>query len=126
MMDVDFPEELCLFIKDTIPTLEAAELLVLLAGDPARHWKIEDIIHELRPTEIAESEIRRCIALFLARGLVAENQDGRFHYRPASPGLDATVGALAKAFNQRPVTLIRMIYSRKIQSFADAFRIKKD
>lgn len=126
MMDADFPEELCLFIKDSIPTINAAELLLFLASDPARHWKVEEIVHELQPTVIAESEIRRCLALFLARGLVVENQDSRFQYRPAAPGLEATVGALAKAFNQRPVTLIRMIYSRKIQSFADAFKIKKD
>jgi hypothetical protein len=126
MMDADFPEELCLFIENTIPTIEAAELLVLLAGDPVRHWKVEDIIHELRPTVRAELEVRKCLALFLSRGLVTENSDASFQYRPDSPGLDATVGALAKAFNQRPVTLIRMIYSRKIQSFADAFKIKKD
>ena len=87
---------------------------------------LEEIIHELRPTEIAESEIRRCLALFLANGLVVENQDAHFQYRPGTPSLDATVRALAKVFNQRPVTLIRVIYSRKIQSFADAFKIKKD
>jgi len=126
MTDADFPEDLCLFISDAIPTIDAAQLLVLLAQDPIRHWKVEDILQELRPTVIAESEIRRCLSLFLARGLVVENQDGRFHYRPTSPDLDATVGALAKAFNQRPVTLIGIIYSRKIQSFADAFKIKKD
>jgi len=125
-MDVDFPEELCLFIENTIPTIEAAELLVLLAGDPDRHWNVEDIVHELRPSVRAESEVRKCLDHFRARGLVAENQDAQFQYRPTSPTLDATVRALAKAFNQRPVTLIRMIYSRKIQSFADAFKIKKD
>jgi len=125
-MDADFPQELCLFIQDTIPTIDAAELLVFLAGDRSRQWKVEEIAQELRPTIIAESEIRRSLSLFLTRGLVVENQDGRFHYRPTSPDLDATVGALAKAFNQRPVTLIRIIYSRKIQSFADAFKIKKD
>lgn len=125
-MDADFPQELCLFIQDTIPTIDAAELLVFLAGDRSRQWKVEEIAQELRPTIIAESEIRRSLSLFLTRGLVVENQDGRFHYRPTSPDLDATVGALAKAFNQRPVTLIRIIYSRRIQSFADAFKIKKD
>ena len=36
-MDADFPEEMCLIIKDAIPTIEAAELLVLLASDWARH-----------------------------------------------------------------------------------------
>ena len=111
MMDVDFPEDLCLFIKDSITTIEAAELLVFLASDPTRHWKVEEIVHELRPTVIAESETKRCLALFLARGLVVQDQDARFQYRPASPALDAIVGALAKAFNQRSVTLIRMIYS---------------
>jgi hypothetical protein len=126
MTDADFPEDLCLLIKDMISTLDAAELLLLLAGDPARHWKIEEIIQELRPTVIAESELRRSLALFVARGLVAENQDACFQYRPATAALDATVGALAKAFNQRPVTLIRMIYSRSIQSFADAFKIRRD
>ena len=125
-MDADFPQELCLFIQDTIPTIDAAQLLVFLAHDPTTHWKVEEIAQELRPTIIAESEIRKCLALFLARGLVVENQDTRSHYRPTSPDLDATVGALPKAFNQRPVTLIRMIYARKIQSFADAFKIKKD
>ena len=69
MMDADFPEELCLFIQKTIPTIDAAELLVFLARDAARHWKFEEIAHDLRPTEIAESEIRRCLALFLANGL---------------------------------------------------------
>jgi hypothetical protein len=126
MMDADFPEELCLFIQKTIPTIDAAELLVLLARDPARHWRFGEIVHELRPTEIAESEIKRCLALFLANGLVVDNQDAGFQYRPATPSLDATVHALAKVFNQRPVTLIRVIYSRKIQSFADAFKFKKD
>ena len=75
---------------------------------------------------MAESEIRKCLAIFQAHGLVAEDQDASFQYRPVSPALDATVRELAKAINQRPVTLILMIYSRKIQSFADAFKIKKD
>jgi len=124
--DADFPEELCLLIKDTIPTIEAAELLVVLSRDPARQWKPEEIVHEIRPTVIAESEVRKCLALFQARGLVIESQDARFQYQPASDALDSTVRALAKAYKERPVTLIRLIYSRNIQSFADAFKIKKD
>jgi hypothetical protein len=38
------------------------------------------------------------------------------------------VRTLAQAYNERPVTLIRMIYALrdpKIQSFADAFKLRK-
>jgi hypothetical protein len=57
---------------------------------------------------------------------VIENQDAGLQYQPASAALDFTVRALVKAFEERPVTLIRLVYSRKLQSFADAFKIKKD
>jgi hypothetical protein len=126
MSDADFPEELCQFIKETIPTIEAVELLVVLSRDPAKQWKPEEIVHEIRPTVMSESEVRKCLVLFRTRGLVIENQDARFQYEPASGALETTVSALAKAYNERPVTLIRTIYSRKIQSLADAFKIKKD
>ena len=39
------------------------------------------------------------------------------------------VRTLAQAYNDRPVTLTRMIYALrdpKIQSFADAFKLRKD
>ena len=126
MTDADFPEELCLLIKDAIPTIEAAGLLVVLARDPGKQWKAEEIVHEIRPTVIAESEVRKCLVLFQARGLVIENQNARFQYRPASAALDSTAKALAKAYTERPVTLIRLIYARNIQSFADAFKIRTD
>ena len=41
----------------------------------------------------------------------------------------AWVQTLAKAYEERPVTLFRLIYAlrdRKIQSFADAFKLRKD
>jgi hypothetical protein len=126
MMDVDFPEELCVFIQRTIPTIEAAELLVLLSRNPLRQWTLKEIVHEIRPTVITEAEAQKCLLLFRARNLVIEHQDASFQFSPASATLDSKVRVLAKAYNERPVTLIRMIYSRKIQSFADAFRIEKD
>jgi len=49
-------------------------------------------------------------------------------YRPATAQLDAHVRTLAKAYEERPVTLIRIIYALrdgKIRSFADAFKLRK-
>jgi hypothetical protein len=44
------------------------------------------------------------------------------------PALRAHVETLAQAYEQRPVTLFRLIYAlrdRKIRSFADAFKLRK-
>ena len=44
------------------------------------------------------------------------------------PELKAHVQTLAQAYEERPVTLIRLIYAlrdRKIRSFADAFKLRK-
>jgi hypothetical protein len=48
--------------------------------------------------------------------------------RPDDPALRAHVQTLAQAYEQRPVTLIRLIYAlrdSKIRSFADAFKLRK-
>lgn len=44
------------------------------------------------------------------------------------PALGSHVETLAQAYEQRPVTLIRLIYALrdlKIRSFADAFKLRK-
>ena len=51
-----------------------------------------------------------------------------YQYRPANETLQTHVKMLAKAYEERPVTLIRIIYAlrdSKIRSFADAFRVRK-
>ena len=60
--------------------------------------------------------------------MVEAKENNAYRYSPASPELDALVRALTKVYNERPVTLVRMIYAprdEKIRSFADAFRLKK-
>jgi hypothetical protein len=47
----------------------------------------------------------------------------------AEPGMEGYVRTLAQAYEERPVTLIRLIYAlrdSKIRSFADAFKLRKD
>jgi hypothetical protein len=82
----------------------------------------------MRPTAVTEAAARRYLAHFEARGVVAQETDSSYCYAPASAELDAVVGALTRVYNERPVTLVRMIYApkdEKIRSFADAFRLKK-
>jgi hypothetical protein len=49
-------------------------------------------------------------------------------YRPASEELRMYGDMLALAYKERPVTLIRMIYAlrdSRIQTFADAFKLRR-
>jgi hypothetical protein len=116
MEDADFSDEFCRFLHANVPSVQAAELLLLLAGDPAA---------ALRPKNAVESKI---LQSFHAGGLAMASVDQAYQYRPASQALQAHVEVLAKAYEERPVTLIRIIYAlrdSKIRSFADAFRMRK-
>ena len=77
---------------------------------------------------LSETDVVRYVGLFQASALVAVGPDRRFQYRPASDAVDANVRTLAQAYRERPVTLFRVIYAlrdSRIQSFADAFRLRR-
>jgi hypothetical protein len=127
MTDPDFPEHLRAFIQQNIANVDAAEVLLFLAGAPDRWLTPLELAAELRPAALDESAARRYLAFFESRGLARQSGD-RYQYRRVSPETEATIEALVKAYNERPVTLVRMIYTlkdEKIRSFADAFRLKK-
>lgn len=129
MQDADFSDEFCRFIQTAIPTVEAAELLLAVSGQPSAWWDVPELARKVRPAiNITEGEAARYVELFHARGLLAIGPDKRFQYRPAGGSLAAQVQTLTQAHGERPVTLIRMIYAlrdAKIQSFADAFKLTR-
>jgi hypothetical protein len=115
------------FIHDCIPHVDAAEVLLLLASDRDRTYTLPDLVEKLAPAQISEATVRRYLARFEACGLVA-HEDGRYRYTPGSSECEVSVDALAKLYNEMPVTLVRMIYAPKedpLRAFADAFRLKK-
>lgn len=116
MEDADFSDEFCRFLQANLPSVQAAELLLQLAADPVA----------LRPKDDAEAKI---LQSFHAAGLAMAAVDQSYQYRPVNEALQAHVERLAKAYEERPVTLIRILYALrdgKIRSFADAFRVRKD
>lgn len=123
----DLPEHLLSFLQAAVPSFPAAELLVFLASHRGP-WKSSALAHAVEPMSIAADESDKYLALFKSAGLLAD-QPGGFVFAPATPELDAAVAALGQAYNERPVTLIRTINAladHKLQSFADAFKLKKD
>jgi hypothetical protein len=107
MEDSDFSDEFLRFVQASLPNVEAAELLLAAYRNPA---------DALDPGKHADA--------LRTAGLL----DDALRYRPASEALGAHVEMLAQAWEERPVTLIRIIYALrdgKIRSFADAFKLRK-
>ena len=124
--DVDFSDEFCRFLQTHVPAVEAAELLFVYLRDPARPLTLGEAIRALGPG-ISEADAERYLGA-LRNDLLAPTEGGAFRYQPANAELDAQAGKLARLYRERPVTLIRVIYGlrdSKIQSFADAFRLRR-
>jgi hypothetical protein len=129
MEDAAFSDEFVRFLRAAVPSVDAAELLLLLSRERERWWSAEEAAQALAPAATpSAADITRYFGLFQAGGLVAVAPDKRVQYKPAHSGLEARVATLAQAYLERPVTLIRVIYALRdssIQSFADAFRLKR-
>jgi hypothetical protein len=105
--DTDFSDDFCRFVQGAVPSVDAAEVLLGARRNPGQ---------ALDPGKPADA--------LRAAGLL----DEALRYRPASEALGAHVETLAQAWEERPVTLIRLIYALrdgKIRSFADAFKLRK-
>jgi hypothetical protein len=129
MEDADFSDDFCRFLQTTITAVDAAELLLLLRRTPERSWSAADLASQLRPSvPIADADALKYLETFQTRGLVSTTEERRVQYRPASEELRMYGDMLALAYKERPVTLIRMIYAlrdSRIQTFADAFKLRR-
>lgn len=126
-MSTDLPDTLLQFIRLCIPTYQAAEVLLFFAAHPDGEWSPEEAVAAMLPAVVTVPAMREYAALFADKLLLAE-ADGKFRYRPSAE-LDRSVGELARAYKEKPVTLIRAVYriaDSRIQSFADAFKLRKD
>ena len=97
-----------------MPSVDAAELLLALAGDPERWWQ---------PAELGDA-----LEQFRGAGLLETGPDARVRYHVQDERVAAHVRMLALAYKERPVTLFRVIYALrdlKLKSFADAFKLKR-
>ena len=129
MEDSAFSDEFCRFIQTAIPSVDAAELLLALAEREDAWWAPAELAAKLRPaSSISDADAVRYLDLFQARGLTAVGPDKRVQFHPGDKLLREQVHTLAQAYQERPVTLIRVIYAlrdTKIQSFADAFKLRR-
>src|SRR5262245_8106543 len=105
------PQTLLQFIEACIPSYEAVKVLLCLAANPDREFGPEELVFSLLPVTVTVGAIAEYAALFSSKGLIAE-RNGRFKYSPSSSELERACAELSNAYNEKPVTLIRVIESR--------------
>ena len=107
--------------------MEEVDVVLLLARE-AEALTVHEIRERLRLP--VSSRPMPSLDRLVANELVAAeagDSETRYRYAPADSDLRRAVELLAVAYNERPVTLVRLVYQRPspAQSFADAFRIRK-
>lgn len=101
-------------------------MLLLLRRYRARPWDAGAVTRELRISTLVTAN---SLAALMAAGLVIEQPEGNYYYRPARPELCETVDRLAAAYGKYPFAVTQAIFrapNERFRLFANAFRIRKD
>jgi hypothetical protein len=117
--------DLVAFIEESFGSVWTVEILLALHREPARVWSAEELIVELRSSQLV---VRQGLDNLLAAGLILL-EDGGVRYGPASADQEGLVGRLDEAYRVKPGAVRRLIVqspAEKLRSFSDAFRIIKD
>lgn len=122
----DIPKEVVEFVSEHIASMEQLEVLLLLSSHPEKEWAVEAVFSQIQssPASVAQR-----LQEFCDRGFFIQPSPQLFRYSPKTPNLSNTVQALAKAYKERRVKIIELIYRKPVddvQSFADAFKLRKD
>jgi len=126
--DRELPEDVRNLIRNSIPTLEALELFMGLARSGDHAWTLGEVASLPAAEGLSPSAVANFLTTLEEQGFLHQTQPGHYRYQSESPEATTAVQGLIRAYDERPVTLIRTVYaiadSRRIQGFADAFRIK--
>jgi hypothetical protein len=124
----DLPPDVRQFIADYIASVADLEVLLLLRGAADREWSAAEVGKMLYTMpEMSSAQLVRLHAQKLLEA--AESSEPRYRYAPGTPELARTIDQVAKLYSERRVSMITAIYNRpidKVQTFADAFRLRKD
>jgi hypothetical protein len=123
-----FTPELEQFLTQHIESLAQLETLLLMRQEPQRRWTCVELSRLLYITPDMCSGL---VGELVQRGFVVHISDVEdcYQYQPANPDFDRLLGELAAIYHDRRVAVITQIYSRpqkKVQTFADAFRLRQE
>lgn len=128
MNESGFSNELSGFISARIKSLEQLEILLLLSGNPHKHWTAQGV-YEVVKSSIGS--VKERLKEFCEAGIVKVEDGAETYYRfsPESEVIWNVVNELREAYKQRPVKVVEAIYSKPpegVEEFARAFRLRKE
>lgn len=111
------------FVRESVRSVWAMELLLLLHRDASRNWRTGELVRELRANEAL---VQDNLLLFQRNGLAVGDEWG-WRFAPANSTLQELTDRLAQAFRERPVATMTLIArSDPLQSLSDAFKLRGD
>jgi DNA-binding IclR family transcriptional regulator len=119
-------QALLAIVSNSFRSVWPLELLLLLRQEPQRAWRIGALVQDLRGSVSAVSE---ALAALRNLGLVSIDPQGSYHFEAASADLEELARELSDLYNRKPRAVMRAILAApnsQIQTFADAFRLRKD
>jgi hypothetical protein len=119
-------EQLRKFIQANVRTVWALEILLLLGRSAERSWTVDELNRELRGSVGLVLDV---LGKFEQLGLTTREADQRYRWAPASAELERLSRDLVSLYATHPFTVIKAIteaQTERIQTLADAFKIKKD
>lgn len=121
MAHSDLPKNVRQLIVRHIDSVQQVEILALLRSAPDRDWSVAEISRSLH---IAPAASQTWLDAFAAARLVRRTDAGYRHGNHA-----AAADQLVDWYSRRRSAVVESIYSKPstaIQSFSDAFRLRRD
>ena len=111
-------------IQRDLATMDHVELLSVLRGSRETSFSPAQLAERVRKPE---QQVGVCLRALVSSGLVAELPEARYRYA-AEKDVDRTAESVIALYNERPVTLVRLLYDRQVpvNTFAQALKLRKD
>jgi len=119
-------EEVLAFVRGSVKSVWSVELLLFMRRRADCAWSVAELVRELRGSDFVVTESLRTLQW---AGLVAPEADERYRYAPASPEFERLTAQLEEVYRARPIAVAKAILStpsERLQTFADAFRLRKE
>jgi hypothetical protein len=124
----ELPAEVKQWIDRQIESLAQLETLLLLRQSPDRTLSVDEVAKALYvPATSAMAVLRELERRGMIKGI--NSSPPSFGFQPTDDSTGKVVDQLAQLYAERRVAVISHIYSKstsKVQTFADAFRLKKE
>ena len=128
-MDEKFiPDDIAQFVIEKIDSVAELEALLLLRREPNRKWTPDEISRRLYLTAREAFEI---LVGLSTKGLVLykAGASGWYEYEPGTADLGRLVDRLCETYAKLIVPVTNLIHGKskkRVQEFADAFKLRKD